>query len=37
MKIRWRKKRIEASEKKIAEYEDIITYSERPSRKKRTN
>lgn len=34
MKIRWRKKRIEATENKIAEYEDIITYSERPSRKK---
>lgn len=34
MKIRWRKKRIETNEKKISEYEDIITYSERPSRKK---
>ena len=34
MKIRWRKKRIELNEKKIAEYADIITYSERPARKK---
>lgn len=34
MKIRWRKKRIELNEKKIAEYEDLITYSERPARKK---
>ena len=34
MKIRWRKKRIELNEKKIAEYADIITYSERPTRKK---
>lgn len=34
MKIRWRKKRIELNEKKIAEYEDLITYSERSARKK---